>query len=147
MATATLVISRRLNASRDQVFAAWTDPEIMQQWYAPGQAQVAEVECDPVVGGRFRVVMKGPEGQTYITSGTYREVVPGEKLVHSWSWEGSDSETQVTIELKALEGGVTELTLTHELFPDADTRDLHNEGWTESISKLERLMNEVGIGA
>ena len=113
----------------------------MRQWYAPGEAQAAEVECEPVVGGRFKVVMKGPDGQTHTTSGTYSEVVPGQRLVHSWQWEGSDSRTQVTVEFKVVDDQVTELTVTHELFADNDARDAHGEGWESCLGKLEGALS------
>lgn len=140
MSDVTLVLSRRVPATLAEVYRAWTDPQIMSQWYAPGDMKVAEIDCEPVVGGNFRVVMEAPNGDRHITTGTYTEIVPGRKLVHSWQWEGSDSQTQVTVEFEAVDSALTELTLTHELFPEKHARDMHQEGWTACLANFEKFV-------
>lgn len=146
MSGATLVLSRRLPATVSELYRAWTDPQVMSQWYAPGDMRVAEIDCNAVVGGNFRVVMEAPDGERHITTGTYTEIVPERKLVHSWQWEGSDSRTQVTVEFEAVDCALTELTLTHERFPEEETRDLHEQGWAKCLANLEKfVVSRAGV--
>ena len=83
--------------------------------------------------------MRGPDGSAHVVDGVYREVVANERLVFSWQWAGSEVRSEVRVTLRALDGGRTELTLVHERFPDADTRDKHEQGWTGCLAKLEAL--------
>lgn len=140
MSETTLVLHRRMPAPVADVYAAWTDPAIMQRWLAPGEMQVDEVVCEPETGGRFRCVMVNKEGERYITNGVYKEVIPQRKLVHSWKWEHGETESLVTIEFEALNESSTRLTLTHERFPDAGVKDNHQDGWNGCLAKLETLV-------
>ena len=70
-------IQRRFSASASEVFEAWTSPEMLRRWYPPGSdwdTPVAEV--DVRVGGKLRIVMRGPDGEEAGGGGEYREVVP-----------------------------------------------------------------------
>ena len=92
------------------------------------------------MGGRFRVLMRGPDGVEYDVSGVYREVVRNEKLVFSWAWKTTPDEvSQVTVTLKR-DGDGTVLPLTHDQFVDGATRDSHTDGWSGALDKLERLV-------
>src|SRR5262245_61851058 len=67
MSTATtvkpsLTLKRRLNAPPAKVFAAWTDPEKMKRWMGPGQVEPVSTEIEPHAGGRYRIVMRTPDG-------------------------------------------------------------------------------------
>lgn len=132
----TLVLRRTLPATPEQVFAAWTKPELVRRWFSPGELTVEEAELDVRVGGGYRIVMRSPEGESHSPSGLYEEIVPNERLVFSWRWAGSELVTRVTVALRAVDGGRTELTLTHEGFPDPPTRDAHEAGWVGCLEKL-----------
>jgi uncharacterized protein YndB with AHSA1/START domain len=135
----SLTIKRRLNAPPAQVFAAWTDPEKVKQWMGPGEVKAERVECDVRTGGRYRWLMRAPDGETHDVSGVYREVVPDEKLVFTWGWKTMpERESLVTVLLKP-DGAGTLLTLTHEQFFDEDARDRHENGWSNALDKMARL--------
>ena len=138
----SLRIRRVYNAPVAAVYAAWTDPEKMKHWMAPNDAfQESEVSADLRVGGRYRIVMHAPDGQTHRVGGTYREIVPNRKLVYTWAWESTpERESLVTVEFKAA-GDVTELLLTHNRFFDAQARDRHQEGWAGCLGRLDRLLS------
>lgn len=136
----SLTIKRRFNASPAKVFAAWTDPEKVKRWIGPGEAQVLRAEGDARTGGRYRWVMKSPTGEEHDVSGTYREVIPNEKLVFTWAWKSTpERESLVTLTFKN-DGGGTLLTLTHEQFFDEDARDRHQQGWNGALEKLEKYL-------
>jgi uncharacterized protein YndB with AHSA1/START domain len=135
----SLTIKRHLKASPAKVFAAWTDPEKMMRWMGPGPMTGQRAESDPCVGGRYRWVMKSPDGELFDVGGTYREIVPNEKLVFTWVWKSTpERESVVTVLLKP-EGDGTLLTLTHEQFLDEAARDSHQHGWDGALEKLEKL--------
>jgi uncharacterized protein YndB with AHSA1/START domain len=136
----SLTLKRRFNAPPAKVFAAWTDPEKMKRWMGPEGVQGLSCEIDARVGGRYRLVMRAPNGDEHDVSGFYSEVVPNEKLVFSWAWKSTpERESRVTILLKP-DGTGTLLTLTHEQFFDEEARDHHRHGWTGSLDKLEKFL-------
>jgi len=137
-----LVIERRYKAPVERVYAAWTKPEQMKRWFAPGDMIVPAAEADVRVGGRYRVQISEGEGQCefHTTGGVYREVVPNQRLVFTWQWEGSDLETVVTVEFKALSSNETALTLVHEGFDNQDNREKHGQGWQGCLANLEAFV-------
>jgi uncharacterized protein YndB with AHSA1/START domain len=68
----TLVVRKTIPASREEVFAAWIDPDSLRHWMCPGDILTAEAELDPRVGGAYRIVMKGRTGD-YDHTGEYLE--------------------------------------------------------------------------
>ncbi len=136
-ATPSLSLVRSFNVSPARVYRAWTDPQAMKRWFAPSDAfSIPRVEADVRVGGRYRIVMRSPDGEQHDVSGVYREVVPNEKLVFTWAWRSTpERESLVTVALRAAGGG-TELTLIHEQLYDAEARDKHHHGWTGCLARL-----------
>jgi uncharacterized protein YndB with AHSA1/START domain len=142
--TISLKMTRFIKAKRKKVFAAWTKPEIMKTWYAPGSMKVPNATVDFRVGGEYRVEMQGEmegEPQLFTVSGTYREIVPDESITFTWGWLGDPSpQTLVSVSFKDVEGG-TEVTLTHARFTDNASRDKHQEGWQGCLENLAKLFN------
>lgn len=135
----SLTLQRRLNASPAKVYGAWTDPAQIAKWWHPASNRVVHAEADVRVGGRFRVIMRTPDGEEHDVSGVYREVVPDEKLVFTWAWRSApERESLVTVRLRR-DGEATLLTLTHEQFDDDAARDSHRSGWSDALDWLERL--------
>jgi len=75
-----LVLERVLDAPRDLVWKAWSDPEHLKQWWAPRPYQTPEVEMDLRPGGRFYTRMTGPDGFDSAGEGCFLDVVEGEKV-------------------------------------------------------------------
>jgi uncharacterized protein YndB with AHSA1/START domain len=135
----SLTLKRRLNATPQKVYEAWTRAESMKAWWGPQEGDVVLLlETDVRVGGRFHIVFRALDGEEHSVSGTYREVVPDERLVFSWAWRSTpERESLVTVALRP-EGKGTMLTLTHEQFFDEKARDSHRTGWMGALDKLER---------
>ena len=134
-----LTLHRTIDAPVEAVYGAWTEPEMLRRWMAPGNAQVVRAVAEVAVGGTFLVEMQGADGRRWLTRGLYREVVPHRRLVHTWRWEGSEIETLVTVEFEPVSPGRTRLTLTHARFAEDAARDEHVRGWTGCLAKLEAL--------
>jgi uncharacterized protein YndB with AHSA1/START domain len=136
----SLTLKRRLKASPEAVYAAWTDPEKIVRWFGPDTGPVKQAETDLRVGGRYFVIFNTEDGEQHHVSGVYREVVPDEKLVFTWTWRTlPERESVVTILIKP-DGSGSLLTLMHEKFFDEPARDRHREGWTGCLDKLERFL-------
>lgn len=151
MSTATadagtrLELRRVLPVPREVAFQAFTQPDRMAEWFAPGP-MTARVRADVRQGGGYRIEMRGPDGASYVAIGTYREIVPNERLVFTWGWEGPDyRETLVTVEFHG-RGGSTELLVRHERFASSEDRDRHREGWNGCLEKLGGHLGRPGNG-
>jgi uncharacterized protein YndB with AHSA1/START domain len=137
----SLTITRRYGAPREAVFRAFTDPQVLKQWFAPSDDfSVPVAAAELRAGGRYRIVMRSPDGEEHRVGGVYREIEAPRRLVFTWAWESTpERESLVTIELKEAGGG-TELVLTHERFADAETRDKHQQGWEGCLARLTKVL-------
>ena len=143
----SVTIRRTFDAPRALVWRAWTDPKMMAQWFGPRMFSIPVCELDVRVGGRLRIVMRGPDGSDYPLKGVFTEVVPEERLVFTnipTDKDGNhlmEGETRVTF---ADAGGKTEMVMTSHmvgLAPIAKQMLAGMEmGWTMSIDKLEEML-------
>jgi uncharacterized protein YndB with AHSA1/START domain len=129
----SLRIERTYNATPEEVFDAWTTPEVLRRWWAvhpEGKTPVAEVDLR--VGGRYRLSMEAPDGERNTVQGEYSEVDRPRRLVYTWQWEldagGLGAASTVTVEFRA-DGERTTVVLEHTGLPDAESRDRHAQGW------------------
>ena len=109
-----LILTRIINAPREKVFKAWTDPELLKQWFAPlpYTTPVAEVDLRP--GGANLIVMRDPQGNEMPNRGVYLEVVKNERLVftdaYTKAWEPSEKPFMTVILTFEDQGGKTKYT-------------------------------------
>ncbi|MCH9806869.1 MAG: SRPBCC domain-containing protein [Alphaproteobacteria bacterium] len=139
----TLVMKRTIKAPAADVYAAWTQPEILSKWFVgTGQYSCQVHKADVRVGGSYDFEMKPPEGEPHRVRGEYREVVANKKLVFTWAWVSTpDRVSLVTIDIKPSGSSETVLTLTHARFADTQARDRHSLGWTGCLDALEALID------
>lgn len=139
----SLTLKRRIKAAPAKVYRAWTDPAQIVAWWGPGNCEYLASEIDLRIGGRFRIAFRtdvdGRSHEQHEVGGTYKEIVPDQRLVFSWNWLTTPERvSQVTITLKP-DGDGTLLTLFHEQLFDEDSKTRHTRGWTASLDKLEGL--------
>lgn len=117
-----IVVTRVLDAPRELVFEAWTDPEHIGSWWGPRGFTTTTHEMDVRPGGVWRLTMHGPDGTDYPNYIVYREVVRPERLAYAHgSQPGEPADFDVTVTF-ADEGGKTRITM-RSLFPSAAARD------------------------
>jgi len=140
----SLEIKRFIRASRDRVYAAWTDPAQLKKWFGPEKVETRSLIADVRVGGQFRWDLTNPEGKEMTISGVYREVLPGKKIVFTWRLEEDEDwknhRSIVTVEFFGREDG-TEIHLTHEKLPNEASRDDHTQGWNSVLVKVEKFLS------
>jgi uncharacterized protein YndB with AHSA1/START domain len=133
-----LMVQRKIKASPERLFDAWTKPELMKQWFHAGEKMTTTAaEADLRVGGAWRVEMKASTGQLHPSKGHYKVIDRPHKLVFTWyPYEQADYETTVTLLFKKVSDNVTELTLTHEGLRNEKDRANHNGGWNGCLDSL-----------
>jgi len=140
---ATLRLQRTFDAPAEEVFDAWTSPEVLRRWWASGPAWVTPLaEVDLRVGGAYRLTMEDPrEGSRHTVRGEYREVRRPVRLVYTWAWEQDDGSTgptsTVAVEFRE-EGERTTVLIEHEGLDSQQSRDRHGIGWTGCLESLEQ---------
>ncbi|MBO6540926.1 MAG: SRPBCC domain-containing protein [Rhizobiaceae bacterium] len=135
-----LTIKRVFDAPRELVYACWTREEHMRNWFFPKDFNVPVAQSDIRQGGSYRSCLRAPDGTDYWVGGTYRELLPPERIVFTHAWQdeagNAEYETVVTITLKELGGGKTQLTFHQAFFLSEASRDGHETGWAESLDNL-----------
>jgi uncharacterized protein YndB with AHSA1/START domain len=116
-----IVITRVLDAPRELVFDALTNPEHLPHWFGLRDWTLPVCEIDLRPGGRWRYVMRGPDGEEMGMSGVYREIERPERLVYTESFDDYPGETLNTGVLTE-ENGKTTFTAT-VLYESKEHRD------------------------
>lgn len=117
-----VVVTRVFDAPRDLVFDAHTKPELLRRWLAAPGRTLDICDIDLQVGGRFRMVWRGPGKKDVGMRGVYREIVPPERLVRTEMWEDWDAGESLDTTVLVERDGKTILTSTM-LFPSQEVRD------------------------
>jgi uncharacterized protein YndB with AHSA1/START domain len=139
-----IVTERVFDAPVDRVYAAFTSPELIPRWWGPRRMTTTVDEMDVKVGGRWRFVASDPGAPDQAFKGVYREIVPGERIVQTFEWEGSPG--HVIAEMAEFETiGEGTLVRTTSLFHATEERDGMlasgmEGGLTESHDRLEELL-------
>jgi uncharacterized protein YndB with AHSA1/START domain/tRNA A-37 threonylcarbamoyl transferase component Bud32 len=138
----TIRLEQYVAAPPAQVFAVWTDPSQMSDWYAPSDDFGPTVgEVDLQVGGPYRVGMLLPgQADHRFVAGQYCRVDPPRTLSFTWEWQPPKdgwNETQVTLDFHP-RGDGTNLVLTHERFRVESDKNSHAEGWQGCLKRLSR---------
>lgn len=137
-----LRLSQVFDATRETLFAAFTDPKILVCWWGPEGATIPECRVDLRVGGSWRTCMQGTSCDDHCVGGVYKEIRRPEKLVFTWAWESADGpgeETLITLEFLEHDEGC-ELQFTQEGFTERGVRDSHSEGWNSSLVCLRKYL-------
>ncbi|MBX7158028.1 MAG: SRPBCC domain-containing protein [Verrucomicrobiae bacterium] len=137
-----------IEAPRERVWEAWTDPMQVKEWLGLGVA-IESVKIDPRVGGRFWVQIRMADDEFFTMSGTYLEVKPPERLVYTLDWEkdnsgkkfgeleGNESRVTVIFHARAEE---TQLVVTHENLLSMESYDRHKIGWPIWLEQLTKFI-------
>ncbi len=138
-----VVMTRVFEAPRHLVYEALTRPELIKRWFGPHGWSLVVCEIDFRVGGSWRYVLDGPDGRSMGMGGEYREIVPGERTVHTESFDDYPGTSVVTVVLTEHDGRTT-LTGT-VLYESQEVRDAVVEsgmehGAAETYDRLAELL-------
>lgn len=136
----SITLSRTIDAPADELFSAWTDPALLEQW----QAEI--VEFEPFEGGKFRFETSDADepGVSHVISGTVASYEQDRKLVELWHMEGEDTEHDSTliVTFAPVDDSRTEITIVEiaEAHADAESRIFSIEAWHEALNELAELL-------
>ena len=139
-------IERTFDAPRDQVWRAWTEPDLIAQWWGRGRKTVVE-QMDVRKGGHWRFVVDGKSG-TQGFRGRYREVTPPTRFVWTMEWDGMPGYVSIdTVELIDLGDGRTKLINLSQFLTDEETAMALKSGMMEGVRDayvaLDRLLTTL----
>lgn len=125
-----LVLTRIIDAPPEKVYRAWTEPELLKQWFAPLPYTTPVVEVDVRAGGSSLIVMRSPEGVDMPNPGVYLEVIPNERIVatdaFTSAWEPSAKPFMTLILTFENQDGKTRYTAVARHWTIAD-REAHEK--------------------
>ena len=137
-------VERVLDAPRERVFAVFTDPELIPQWWGPRSMTVTVDKMDVRPGGDWRFVMRDADGNESGFRGTFREIVENERIAQTFEWEGMPG--HICVETATFEdlGDRTKVTTT-SLFHTTEERDGMlgsgmEGGLNETYARLDELL-------
>lgn len=147
-----LVLTREIDAPPEKLFKAWTQPELLKQWFAPLPFTTPHAELDVRPGGSSLIVMRGPDGTDYPNRGVYLEVVENERLVSTdaftHAWQPSEKPFMTLIlTFEEIDGGKTRYTARVRHWTVED-REMHekmgfHEGWGTCADQLAALVARI----
>jgi uncharacterized protein YndB with AHSA1/START domain len=146
-----LVLTRLIDAPREKLYRAWTDPELLKEWFAPLPYTTPVAELDVRPGGANLIVMRDPQGNDMPNRGVYLEVVENERLVftdaYTEAWVPSPKPFMTVILTFEDEGGKTRYTARARHWTVAD-REAHEKmgfhvGWGLCADQLTALVAKL----
>ncbi len=143
-----LVLTRVINAPREKVFRAWTEPALLKQWFTPRPWTTPVVEADVRPGGASLVVMRSPDGTERPNRGVYLEVVKNERLVftdaYTKAWDPAEKPFMTVVLTFEDDGGKTKYTarVRHWTIADRETHEKmgFHPGWDQATDQLAALV-------
>jgi uncharacterized protein YndB with AHSA1/START domain len=141
---ATFRLERSFAASPEDVFDAWTNPQVLERWWTVQSSESSpRCEVDLRVGGRYVLRMRDDSGELHVVGGEYREVDRPRRLVYTWRWEGDGGlhpghVSVVTVEFRA-DGDVTNVVLEHSGLASEESRTRHGTGWQTVLERLAQV--------
>jgi uncharacterized protein YndB with AHSA1/START domain len=140
-------ITRDFAAPRHLVFRAWTEPDLIKRWWHANRGEIVSIDVDLRVGGTWRYVMTANGGFEVAFHGSYREVVPDERLVSTEIYEAMPAAQAVDTVTFAEHDGITTVTLVVE-HSTREFRDTHlNSGMEDGLQDALALLERVAVEA
>lgn len=147
-----LVLERIVDITPDQIYTAWTTPELLKKWFAPLPWTTVKCELDLHPGGMFRQVMRSPDGIDYPNNGCFLELIDNKKIVWTTAlvegFRPSSEPLQITaiITLEKVPTGTkyTARVLHKSIIDKRRHEDMGFEkGWSQCLDQLVKTMKEL----
>src|SRR5579863_1588138 len=148
----TLQLAKTIKTTRSRAFAAWTQPDELMQWFAPGPMKAESIDIDLRIGGIFRWAICVPSPQNgqamnVVFSGKFLDIQADKRLQFTWQAEGNPSDnTLVTVSFADVDGG-TEVAITQERLSSTEILNRNKGGWASMLDKLATLCAETPVPA
>jgi uncharacterized protein YndB with AHSA1/START domain len=142
-----IVMLRELNAPRELVFKAMTDPTLVPRWWGPKNYTTLVDKMDVRTGGIWRYIQHNGIGDEFIFSGVYHEITSPERLVYTFEYEGTPGHVSLETVTLAERDGKT-LVTDSLVFQSVADRDAMlqagmESGATDSWDRIEELIKSM----
>lgn len=135
---------RLFNAPRSRVFAAYTDPQLIPQWWGPRRYTTVVERMEVKKGGVWRYVQHGSDGNAWAFNGVYHEIIRPEQIINTFEFEGWPGNVGLVVTTFEEQSGQTllrELTV----YPSVAARDRTvaagmEGGAIESLDRFEEIL-------
>jgi uncharacterized protein YndB with AHSA1/START domain len=139
-----VVVTRVFDAPREAVFAAFTDPDLVPQWWGPRNLTTAVDAMDVRPGGIWRFINRDAQGREFAFHGVFHEVVPFDRVVYTFEYEGAPGHVVLETVTFAEHAGKTTMT-EHAVFQTVADRDGMlttgmERGAAESMDRMAELL-------
>lgn len=140
-----IIVNGYFAASPQQVFRAWTDPDLIVEWFGPKPGSLFSVDVDLRVGGAWRFVKTNHGTETTGFEGVYLDIRPHSLLIFSWSKFATNSELGDSRPVSRVEivlserGSGTDISITHSAIADHETRIGFAGGWEHGMKNMQKL--------
>jgi uncharacterized protein YndB with AHSA1/START domain len=144
-----LKVQRVFDATPEDVFDAFTDPDAQTEWYQLEPDWTVETECDLRVGGVWKSAWGPPGSEPYRETCVFQVIDRPRRLVMTSTMTtpgGSRLETELEITFEE-ENGKTRMTIVQSGFPTAEARDDFEGGWSGTLERLERVVHAQVSGS
>lgn len=151
--TNDLVITRALRAPVAALWRAWTEPDLLKEWWCPKPWNTEVRAFDLRPGGAFHTFMQGPDGGTSDNPGCFLEVVPQARIVFTSmltaGWRPNTPWLGFTADIAMSGEGEGSRYIARVMHPDVATRDRHEQlgffdGWNTCITQLDEFALTLG---
>lgn len=131
-----------LNASLSRVYDAFTRPELLIKWCAPGNLSVSQFHSHYVAGGNYQMVLQSPDGFQQTVVGTYQDIKENHSVSFTWRWEDTNDISKVEINFVEKANGTTNIKLSQRGFKREQDM-LHQQfGWLACFDKLALVIKD-----
>jgi len=142
----TLTLKKVFNAPVKLVWNAWIEPEHIMQWWAPKGMKINIIEHNFKVGGKWKYSMPMPDGNSFVSEGTYSEIVPYKKIVTSADFKPMTEGVELHVEFEE-DGNKTNFTFsvihaTEEYCKQQEKMGFYN-GWGSTFDRLGVLLGDL----
>jgi len=150
-ATKEVTITRVFDAPRELVWKVANDPDLIPRWWGPGRLTTTVDKMEVRPGGVWRYVQRASDGSEYAFNGVYREVVPPERLVYTFEFEGMPGHVALQTVTFEEHEGKTKLTQKVLFRTVEDLEGMVSsgmeEGSVETMDRFAQLLEDVPRGA
>jgi uncharacterized protein YndB with AHSA1/START domain len=142
-----IIVRRVYDAPRELVFKTYLDPKVRSEWWGPRNLTTIVEKMEGRRGGSWRIVQRDPEGNEFALHGVYHDVVPPERLIETFEWEGMPGHVSFNTATLEEVDGKTKVT-NRIVFQSVEDRDgmLESgmrEGMDEGFDRFDELLRRV----
>lgn len=141
-----IIITRAFNAPRRRVFAAYTDPALIPQWWGPRRSTTVVDRMEVKKGGVWRYVQRSAEGEEFAFNGVFHEIASPERLINTFEFEGQPGNVGLVLTTFEEQDGQTILN-EKSIFPSVEDRDGvvasgMESGAIETMDRFEEILTK-----